>query len=48
MMTVSKTQPEMGGMIATVILSSVIIYEGIGPFLTRLAIARAGEIHLQE
>ena len=26
----------------------VIIYEGIGPFLTKFAIARAGEIHLQE
>lgn len=48
MMTVSRTQPEMGSTIATVILSSVIVYEGIGPFLTRLAIARAGEVHLQE
>ena len=48
MLTVSETEPEMGYVIGTVILSSIIVYEGIGPFLTRLALGRAGEIHLQE
>ncbi len=47
-LTVTESHPEMGGIIGTVIFSSVIIYEGIGPFLTKFAIARAGEIHLQE
>ncbi len=46
--TVTETHPEMGQIMATVVLSSVIVYEGIGPFLTRLALARAKEIHLQE
>ena len=47
-LTVSKTEPELGYIIGTVILSSIIIYEGIGPFLTRLALSRAKEIYLQE
>ena len=46
--TVTEAHPEMGYIISTVILSSVIVYEGFGPFLTKLAIGRAGEIHLQE
>jgi len=45
---VSETHPELGAVMSTVILSSVIVYEGIGPFLTRLSLKRAGEIHLQE
>jgi len=47
-LTLSETYPELGQAIGAVVLSSVIIYEGIGPFLTRLALGRAGEIHLQE
>ncbi|MCP4684015.1 MAG: hypothetical protein GY867_01080 [bacterium] len=47
-MSVSDSHPELGQVIATVILSSVIIYEGVGPFLTRLSLSRAGEVHLQE
>ena len=47
-LTVTQTHPEMGQTISTVILSSIIIYESIGPFLTRFAISRAKEIHLQE
>lgn len=47
-LTISQTHPELGRMVGTVILSSVIIYEGVGPFLTRLALRRAGEIFLQE
>ncbi len=45
---VQESHPEMGYVIGTVILSSVIVYEGIGPFLTKLALGRAGEIRLQE
>jgi len=45
---VKQSYPEMGNVINTVILSSVIIFEGIGPFLTELALGRAKEIHLQE
>lgn len=44
-MTVRETHPEMGQIIGTVILSSVIVYEGIGPFMTRLALVRAKEIN---
>ena len=40
--------PALGQTLGTVILSSVIVYEGIGPILTRLALSRAKEIHLQE
>ncbi len=47
-MTVAEARPEMGYIIGTVVLSSVIVYEGIGPFLTEMALARAGEIKLQE
>lgn len=46
--SVAETNPEMGQVIGTVVLSSVLVYEAIGPFLTRLALARAKEIHLQE
>lgn len=46
--TVREIYPDMGNVIETVILSSVIIYEGFGPFLTRLALGRAKEIYLQE
>lgn len=48
MLTVSEAEPDLGHIIATVILSSILIYEGVGPFLTRLSLSRAGEIHLQE
>lgn len=46
--SVTEKFPELGHVIGTVILSSVIVYEGIGPLLTRLALSKAGEIHLQE
>ncbi len=46
--TVTQTHPDIGYMMGTVVLSSVIVYEGLGPFLTKLALGRAGEIHLQE
>ena len=47
-LTVAEVNPEMGLVIGTVVLSSVMVYEGIGPFLTRLSLTRAKEIHLQE
>jgi len=47
-MEVSQSHPELGGMISTVVLSSVIVYEGIGPFLTRLALVRARETHSED
>ena len=46
--TVSQTHPEIGYTMSTIILASVIVYEGIGPFLTKLALGRAKEIHLLE
>lgn len=47
-MSVSESHPDMGRVLATVVLSSIIIYEGVGPLFTRLSLSRAGEIHLQE
>ncbi|MBN1211299.1 MAG: cation:proton antiporter [candidate division Zixibacteria bacterium] len=46
--SVADIYPDLGQNIGAVIFSSVIIYEGVGPFLTEMAVARAGEIHLQE
>ena len=46
--TVSETYPDIGRVVATVILSSVIVYEGLGPFLTKTALARAGELNPEE
>ena len=47
-LSVAETNPEMGEVIGTIVLSSVLVYEAIGPFLTRLSLSRAKEIHLQE
>ncbi|MBD3169654.1 MAG: hypothetical protein GF307_09250, partial [candidate division Zixibacteria bacterium] len=41
---VTERHPEIGIAISTVILSSVVIYEGVGPFLTKVALGKAGEI----
>jgi Kef-type K+ transport system membrane component KefB len=46
--TIMAGYPRLGEIIGTVIFSSVIVYEGIGPFLTRMALARAKEIFLVE
>jgi len=46
--TVTEKHPQLGHLMATVVLSSVIIYEGFGPYLTKLALFKAKEIHLQE
>lgn len=47
-LSVAEANPELGKVIGTIVLSSVLVYEGIGPFLTRLSLARAREVHLQE
>jgi Kef-type K+ transport system membrane component KefB len=47
-MTLTDTYPGIGRLIGAVVFSSIIVYEGVGPFLTRLALARSHEIHLQE
>ncbi len=47
-LTVMESNPELGQIMGTIVFSSVIVYEGIGPFLTRLALARSGEVYLQE
>ncbi|MFH1386170.1 MAG: cation:proton antiporter [bacterium] len=43
-MSVEAKLPEIGAVIITIVLSSVIIYELIGPLLTKVALALAGEI----
>jgi hypothetical protein len=35
--------PEIAGMVTTVILGSVVVYEIIGPFFAKMAIMKAGE-----
>lgn len=47
-LSVAESNPELGQVIGTIVLSSVLVYEGIGPFLTRLSLSRAKEVHLQE
>jgi len=43
-LVVTESHPEMGHVVETVVLSSIIIYEATGPFLTKLALSRAKEI----
>jgi len=47
-LAVTEKDADLGRMVGTVVLSSIIVYESVGPFLTRLALSRAGEVHLQE
>lgn len=47
-MSVSQSHPEIGRMIATVILSTVIVYEGLGPLLAKTALQKAGELHPED
>jgi hypothetical protein len=47
-MTVMAARPDIGQIISTVILSSVIVYETVGPYVTKLALARAGEVHPED
>ncbi|MFH1389644.1 MAG: hypothetical protein ABIH56_02840 [Candidatus Margulisiibacteriota bacterium] len=41
---VEAALPEIGAVIITIVLSSVIVYELVGPYLTKTALALAGEI----
>lgn len=41
---VQQSFPDMAAMVTTVILGSVVVYEIIGPFCTKMAIAKAGEV----
>ncbi len=47
-LTLTALHPDIGRIVSTVILSSVIIYEGIGPFLTKWSLSRANEVYLKE
>lgn len=41
----ASTNPEIGSQINTVVLCATLIYELVGPLLTKWALTRAGEIH---
>jgi Kef-type K+ transport system membrane component KefB len=41
---VQQSFPDIAAMVTTVILGSVVVYEIIGPFCTKMAIAKAGEV----
>jgi len=45
---VTQKNPELGQVINTVILASVVLYESVGPILTKIALDRAGEIQPEE
>ncbi len=47
-LSVSRRFPEFSTVITAVILSSIIVFEMIGPLATKLAISRAGETHQEE
>jgi Kef-type K+ transport system membrane component KefB/predicted transcriptional regulator len=40
----ARSWGEQGARVQTVVLASVVVFEGIGPLLTRLALVRAGEV----
>ncbi len=42
--SLSVINPEVGGMITAIILTSTIVYELVGPALTKMALSKAGEI----
>ncbi len=42
--TLAVINPEVGGMITAIILTSTIVYELVGPALTKMALSKAGEI----
>jgi Kef-type K+ transport system membrane component KefB len=48
MLVVKESYAEIGEIISAVILSSIVVYEGVGPFLTKLALGRAGEIKAED
>ena len=42
--TLARTWPGPGETVQTIILASVVVFEGIGPLLTRIALVNAGEV----
>ena len=42
--TAQALGPEMGATIRNIVLFSVLVYELVGPLLTKMALTRAGEI----
>ena len=43
--TVAEQLPGSGTMIRSIVLFSVLIYELVGPMITKIALTRAGDIH---
>jgi len=39
--------PEMGSQIRAIILSATLIYELVGPVITKIALKKAGEISIE-
>ena len=48
MVSAQSLGSEMGGMIRNIILFSVLVYEIVGPMLTRMALTAAGEIEQKQ
>ena len=42
--TLARTWPGAGEMVQTIILASVVVFEGVGPLLTRVSLVNAGEV----
>ena len=42
--SLARSWGEQGAKVQTVVLASVVVFEGIGPLLTRIALVRAGEV----
>ena len=42
--TVSMRFPEVGQQVNTIVLAGVLIFELVGPIITKLALTKAGEI----
>ena len=47
-MIAQTVMPELGSTIRTIILSSTVIYELVGPIIAKTALIKAGEINLSE
>ncbi len=43
--TVAEQLPGSGTMIRSIVLFSVLIYELVGPMITKIALTKAGDIH---
>lgn len=47
-MVAETAVPEFGAAIRTIILSATVIYELVGPLLTKIALFKAGEAHIEQ